>query len=319
MSAVKFYAENVVTLANGTGPGGGTDFFGRMVASYWPAHVEGGAMRVRNIEGAQYVNMLNAVLGAEPDGSFIGIGSNGGSTVFPALYGLPNVNWKKGDFTYLGSRIEDQYVLQIATHSDIETIDQLLAEEGGTISQFSIESGSDRAACLAIQILGLKDWKMVRGYQNLIDAALGAGRGDTTASALDPNNGWEAIANGWLKEPILTLSLRRSPFFPDVPAIPEIAEVPAEWVGPFSVADDWTGRYNFFCNSKVPADRIEFLRNKFLEINEGAGFLRQAKLKWPNLDTPLSGEQLEEIMDRAWDVTQADVDKLSELQQELGR
>jgi len=305
-------------LILGVGAGGGTDFYSRMVAAYWAAVVDGGSMVVRNMVGGDYTVACNFVAEAKPDGLTLGMGSNGGSSVHQVLFDMPNVKWNKDTFTYIGSRVTDQYLMAMSVKSDIETIDQLKAKEGGTLSMFSIESGPDRAASVAFKMLGLKDWKIIRGYDNLIDAALGCGKGETDGTCLDPNNLNEGINNGWLKQPIVCVSDRRSPFWPDCPAITELVDIPAELQGAWSIHNDWTGRYNMWTKSDVPEDRLQFLADKFQEINELPGFMRQAKLKWlpEQLDTPLTREEINKVMEGAWGVKQADSDKMEELQLE---
>jgi tripartite-type tricarboxylate transporter receptor subunit TctC len=307
-----------VELVLGIGAGGGTDFNSRLNAAYWPAVVENGAMRVRNIEGAAGVVATNYVAEAEPDGLTLGMQSNGGSIPQFAIWGQEGVKWDKDTFTYIGSRITDQYFLAPGINSDIETIDDLKAKKDLTVSQFSIESGSDRCAVIVFEALGLTDAKMVRGYANLLEAAMGAGRGEVDCTASDPNNMEEALANGWIKEPILCMSDRRSPAFPDAPAVTEIAEIPDQFKGAWSITQDWTGRYIVYTRADIPEDRLQFLREKYLEINSHEGFLRQAKLKWSQLDDPLSGEEITEVMQRAWSVTKADAELLEDLQRQRG-
>ena len=51
-SAADFYKKNVVTMVVGLDPGGGSDYAGRLLASYWSAATDGGAMIVKNMTGA---------------------------------------------------------------------------------------------------------------------------------------------------------------------------------------------------------------------------------------------------------------------------
>ena len=41
-SAADFYKKNVVTMVVGLNPGGGSDYAGRLLASYWSAATDGG-------------------------------------------------------------------------------------------------------------------------------------------------------------------------------------------------------------------------------------------------------------------------------------
>ena len=105
--------------------------------------------------------------------------------------------------------------------------------------------------------------------------------------------------------PIVCISDRRSPFWPDTPAITELMDIPAELQGAWSIYNDWTGRYILFTRADVPEDRLQFIENKFQEINALKGFMRQAKLKWlpGQLDAPLTSEEINEVMKRAWSVS----------------
>ena len=72
VSVDDFYKNNMVTLIVNGGVGGGTDYAGRVLASYWGETTGGPPMEVRVMSGGGGIEGLNYVYNAEPDGLTIG-------------------------------------------------------------------------------------------------------------------------------------------------------------------------------------------------------------------------------------------------------
>ena len=63
--AADFYKNNVVKMYIGYSPGGGSDYAGRLLASYWSDATDGGAMIVKNMTGAGGLLATNYVYSAK--------------------------------------------------------------------------------------------------------------------------------------------------------------------------------------------------------------------------------------------------------------
>ena len=104
-SAADFYKKNVVTMVVGLNPGGGSDYAGRLLASYWSAATDGGAMIVKNMTGAGGLVATNFMYSAKPDGLTIGFGMFGSAYLMPFLtkdpavkFDFKRLNWLVGVF-----------------------------------------------------------------------------------------------------------------------------------------------------------------------------------------------------------------------------
>ncbi len=308
VSVADFYRDNRVTLALGSSAGGGTDYTSRLIASYWATYTDG-AMVVKNIIGGTGIVKMNAVWNAEPDGLTIGMASNGGRAVAQVLSKAPDVAWELGKLQWLGSIIVDQYALAMGIDSPVKSIDDLKQAKGLLFGGYGLADSFDRGSAIAINALGL-DAKIIPGFSSGSEIALAAAKGELDGAPLDVSYLWDVGPQGkeLLADPLVIIDFNRSVVFPDVPALPELVEIPEEIEAYMNIYTAWTGRYIAYTGPDVPADKIEFIRDTFAKIYADEGFLRQMSLRYPAIDPPLTGEETAEVMRIAEGVSIEDVE-----------
>jgi len=71
-SGADFYKGKTVTYIVATPPGGGYDFYGRLVAEYMQKYLPGSTVVVKNMPGAGHLVGANALYASRPDGLTIG-------------------------------------------------------------------------------------------------------------------------------------------------------------------------------------------------------------------------------------------------------
>src|SRR5258708_20140399 len=71
------FKGKTITYIVATGPGGGYDSYGRLIARYLQKHLPGSRILVRNVPGAGHIVGANTIYAAKPDGLTIGMFNTG--------------------------------------------------------------------------------------------------------------------------------------------------------------------------------------------------------------------------------------------------
>ena len=95
-----FYKGKTVTYIVATGPGGGYDTYGRLVAEYMQKHLPGSTFVVRNMPGAGHLVGANAIYASRPDGLTIGTFNTG--LIYNQLIGLEGVKFDLTKMSWIG-------------------------------------------------------------------------------------------------------------------------------------------------------------------------------------------------------------------------
>jgi tripartite-type tricarboxylate transporter receptor subunit TctC len=310
---IEFYADNTITIVVGWGAGGGTDFFARLFASYWPEVTNGKAL-VRNMPSAGSIVGTNYVYTAEPDGLTLGIQSKPGNVVIPVLMEEPAVKWKLGEFVWLGGMISDQYGLVVSPKLGITSLQELQKVKGLLFGSQGVTATSSTGAALVINALSLKDAIIVPGYESNADTALAVGKGEVDAMILDEGGMMDFGVDGWIQiPPLCIIGSQKSIAYPTATVLTEIMDTSPAMLKYLNIFTTLKGRYILFAPPDVPLDRIEFLRSAFLKVVNQEGIQKQMKLRWPVIDNPLTGEDIAEIVAKAEGISIQDLKAYDDL------
>ena len=121
--AKPFYEGKVMTVIVTTKPGGGYDWYGRLIARYMEKYLPGSTVIIKNIPGGGHIIGVNTLYKAKPNGLTIG--------TFNRAVGLTQVVGAKGvkfDFTkmsWLGSPCSELYAY-IVNPKMFKNIDEVL-------------------------------------------------------------------------------------------------------------------------------------------------------------------------------------------------
>jgi tripartite-type tricarboxylate transporter receptor subunit TctC len=138
-----FYKGKTVTYIVATPPGGGYDFWGRLVAEYMQKYLPGSTVVVKNMGGAGHLVGANATYAAKPDGLTIGSFNTG--LIYAQVIKHDGAKFDLSKMSWIGKATTDPRVIAIASHSPIKTFDDLRAQKepvnfatsgGGTSSDF---------------------------------------------------------------------------------------------------------------------------------------------------------------------------------------
>ena len=123
-----FFDGKTVVYVVATNPGGGYDFYGRLVSKYMEKHLPGSTFVVRNMPGAGHIIGANFIYASEPDGLTIGTFNTG--LIFSQLLDQEGVRFDLRDMSWIGKAASDPYIFTAGLHTDIETIEDIRALEG---------------------------------------------------------------------------------------------------------------------------------------------------------------------------------------------
>ncbi len=139
----EFYKGKTVTYIVATPPGGGYDFWGRLVSEYMQKYLPGSTFVVKNMGGAGHLVGANATYASKADGLTIGTFNTG--LIYAQVIKHDGAKFDLSKMSWIGKAATEPRVLAIASHSPIKTFDELRAAKepvnfatsgGGTSSDF---------------------------------------------------------------------------------------------------------------------------------------------------------------------------------------
>jgi tripartite-type tricarboxylate transporter receptor subunit TctC len=143
-----YFRGKTVTYIVATGPGGGYDTYGRLVARFMAKYLPGSRMLVRNVPGAGHIIGANTIYASRPDGQTIGMFNTG--LIYNQLMNLPGVKFDLTKFSWIGKASNELRVMIISTKSGYKSIDDMLKSK--TPVKFAA-AGVGSAAYLDTRIL----------------------------------------------------------------------------------------------------------------------------------------------------------------------
>ncbi|MFM1814655.1 MAG: hypothetical protein RLZ98_1350 [Pseudomonadota bacterium] len=172
-----FYKGKTVTYIVATAPGGGYDFYGRLVADFMQKHLPGSTFVVRNMPGAGHMIGCNYIFNSKPDGLTIGTYNTG--LIYAQLSNQKGVRFDLNKMSWIGKAASESRVLVVGTKSPIQNFNDLLtsktelkfATSGVGSANYSEVSMIAKAAGLPI--------KLITGYNGNADQ-LAMRRGEVT-------------------------------------------------------------------------------------------------------------------------------------------
>lgn len=306
----EFYAGKTVELYIGYSVGGGYDSYGRLVARHMGEHIPGNPTVVPvNMEGAGSLRMVNWLYNVAPkDGLVFGTFSRGAA--FEPLLGQGEVQFEATDFNWIGSANDEVSVCAAWNTAGVTSFDQLRETPlivGGT----GRGADTDTFPRVINGVFGTQ-LEVVSGYPGGNDITLAMERGEVQGRC---GWSWSTIASqhaDWLEDGtidiLVQISLEKHPDLPDVPLIMDFAETDEQrQILELVFARQVMGR-PFAAPPEVPEDRVEALRAAFLATMEDPEFLAEAAAADLEI-TPVSGQEIQEIVTRAYESPEAVVEQ----------
>jgi tripartite-type tricarboxylate transporter receptor subunit TctC len=312
-----FYKGKTVRIIVGGSAGGGYDTYSRAIARHLGKHVPGNpAVVVENMTGAGTLISANHVYNvAKPDG--LTIGHFIGGLMLQHVLGKPGIEFDGRKFEHLGVPAQDTTTIGITKVSGVTSIDNWLATKK-TLKFGGVGPGAatDDVAKIVRATIGVP-MQLVSGYKGTADIKLAVNSGELHGLV----NSWESLGAGWIKEVesgavMVVLQMLPNGRHPDLPRVPSILDYVKNEDGRKIVQ---TGVFDYGSIARpyvlppgTPKDRVIILRKALADTYKDPEFLADAKKARLDM-APLSGEELEKIVERTYNLDKALVAKLKEI------
>ena len=317
-SAEDFYAGKQINLIVGSAVGGGYDAYARLVARYWPHFIPGQpSIVVQNLPAAGSLVAMNNLANSAPrDGLTIGAVQNhiGVEPIMGVTGPKENARYDARKMNWLGSTSKEVPVVAIWSNSPIKTLREAMQTEV-LVGSSGVATADAVDARLMNRLAGTR-FKIIEGYKGNPELALAAENGEIAGrtgwfvSGMLATHGKE-VASGRIR--ILSqLALEKHPAFPDVPLITEfITDTSARDEMSFALSWYEAGR-PFVAPPGVPAERVKILRDSFMAMIRSQEFIDEARRQTLDV-SPMSGEEIQALMDSLYDTPKAIVDRVREI------
>jgi tripartite-type tricarboxylate transporter receptor subunit TctC len=300
-----FYRGKTITIVVTNPPGGGYDLLARTIAPFLAKYVPGTPnIIVQNMPGAAGILGTNHLFHiAAKDGTVVGGISN--TVPFEPLLGTAEARFDPLQFNWLGSPTVETGLLGVWHTVSVNSIEDATKREI-TIAANGPRSTPSFYARLLNETLGTK-LRLVMGYpgQNEFNLAIEKGEVDGTSSLF--YGSLVATRPAWLTEKKIRLLVQygfeKHPKLPDVPFAPDLARN-ADDVSLMQAAFAAlaVGR-PYAMPPGVPAARVDAMRNALSQTFRDPDFLARAQSLQLETSAAKTGDQLREIVARAYAVS----------------
>jgi tripartite-type tricarboxylate transporter receptor subunit TctC len=298
-----FYKGKTINLYIGSGPGGGYDQFGRLVARHLGRFIPGQpAVVPHNMPGAGSLSAANFVYNNAPrDGTVLEIGTPAIALVEALRY--PAVRFDSAKFNWIGRVASLTNITFTWKTAKVKTIEDATKTES-LIASIADSSPLALYPRVMNNVLGTK-FKVITGYADSNETLLAVERGEvdgTTVSWATVN----ATRPNWLRDKSINIlvqyDLHRHPQLPDVPTEVELgrSEEQRRLLSLFATSAE-VG-YSIACTPGTPTDRVRTLRDAFSAMVESREFRDDIAAIGGEFD-PMPGDKLQDFIRQSLDIS----------------
>ena len=288
--ASDFYKGKVLTWMVSTGPGGGHDFYARLIVKHMAKFMPDTTIIVKNVPGAGHIIGANTVYLSKPDGLTIGSFSTG--LVYAQLVQMQGIQFDLAKMSWIGKAASDSRVLLVTHKSGIKTLDDMRDPKRQILMATSgIGGGSNIEAHMITRAFRLNT-KILTGYIGN-EGQMSMLRGETQATMDGAETSLQLVNKGEGK-----LLLQFGKELPDIPDGSDLAESEdARKITSLLVAQSVLARIAAGPPG-IPADRLAYLREVYNKTMESPELLADAA-KAKRTIKPMRGEDVTIAIQRA--------------------
>jgi tripartite-type tricarboxylate transporter receptor subunit TctC len=218
-----YYKDKVITVNVAGGAAGGHNRYARMIQPYLQKHSGAREVRIVNMPGGGGLKAANYIWRAKPDGLNIFFG-NVSTLILAPLAGSPGATFDPNKFLYLGRATSEPRVLCVGGKSPLKSIQDVQKLKRPFV--YPSQGTDEDFYTMAVlgDALGFKV-KAVTGYEGNADTSLAVIKGDGDGHITGWSESLGPIRSGD-KLPILMVTSIKSPDYPAIPVITDIAPAP---------------------------------------------------------------------------------------------
>ena len=311
----EFYQGRTVTVVVGSNAAGGYDTFARAVARYMGKHIPGSpTLIVRNMPGAGGMTAANFLYNnADKDGSVIGLVQN--NTPFEPLFGTKEARYDPVRFNWLGSPSVETAMVLLWHAAPVNSVAELKAREVA-VGVSGANSTPAFFTRLLNATLGTR-MKPINGYPGQNDVLLAMERREIDGHPSAFFSSVRSTRPTWLRDKtakaIVQYGAEKLAELPDVPFAPDLVGHDGDrLVMQAAFAPLALGR-PLLMPPGVAAERVAALRAAFAATMADPDFLAEGERVGLGLNAPRSGEQIQEVVERAYQSPPRVIDRLRQL------
>lgn len=221
-AAAQTFDHKEVSVYIASGPGGGYDRYGRLIARHIGKYLPGKPTVVpKNMPGAGGLVLANFMYSKAPqDGSAIAMMQN--ERVLDPILGVPNASYKSGAFAWLGGVNQLTNICVAWAATGVTSALQLRDRE--LITGVSSGSSTETGAILLNELAGAR-LKMVKGYPGTTEIMLAMERGEVQAMC---GIGWDSYKSGradWIKDKKANVFVQMGFALPELKGVPVLRDI----------------------------------------------------------------------------------------------
>jgi tripartite-type tricarboxylate transporter receptor subunit TctC len=311
----EFYQGRIVTVVVGSNAAGGYDTFARAVARYMGKHIPGiPTLIVRNMPGAGGMTAASfRDNNADKDGSVIGLVQN--NTPFEPLFGTKEARYDPVRFNWLGSPSVETAMVLLWHAAPVNSVAELKAREVA-VGVSGANSTPAFFTRLLNATLGTR-MKPINGYPGQNDVLLAMERREIDGHPSAFFSSVRSTRPTWLGDKtakaIVQYGAEKLAELPDVPFAPDLVGNDGDrLVMQAAFAPLALGR-PLLTPPGVAAERVAALRAAFAATMADPDFLAEGERVGLGLNAPRSGEQIQEVVGRAYQSPPRVIDRLRQM------
>ncbi|MBI4527512.1 MAG: hypothetical protein HY695_27265 [Deltaproteobacteria bacterium] len=299
--ATSFYEGKVVRIIVGSSPGGGYDYWARVLARHMPKYLRGNPeVVVQNMPGGGSLVATNYVYGvAKPDGLTVGMPNQ--LVYLGQIAGSREVKFDIQKLNWIGSPDRNPTILYIRADTPYKTMEEVIKAK---IPPKCGGSGRDSSSIIfALEDLVGAKFEVVLGYQGGSHTDLAIARGEVLCRSMGlgahfsraPFTEWHAKD---FDRHLVQTGRKRDNRAPDTPTIYELMDRYKTGDLGRRLAGVLTAGENFghpmIAPPGTPPERVRLLREAYEKTLKDPDLIAEIKKKEYDFD-PVSGDELQAL------------------------
>ena len=311
----EFYQGRTVTVVVGSNAAGGYDTFARAVARYMGKHIPGSpTLIVRNMPGAGGMTAANFLYNnADKDGSVIGLVQN--NTPFEPLFGTKEARYDPVRFNWLGSPSAETAMVLLWHAAPVNSVAELKVREVA-VGVSGANSTPAFFTRLLNATLGTR-MKPINGYPGQNDVLLAMERREIDGHPSAFFSSVRSTRPTWLRDKtakaIVQYGAEKLAELPDVPFAPDLVGHDGDRLVMQAAFAPLTLGRPLLTPPGVASERVAALRAAFAATMADPDFLAEGERVGLGLNAPRTGEQIQEVVERAYQSPPRVIDRLRQL------
>jgi tripartite-type tricarboxylate transporter receptor subunit TctC len=215
-----YYKDKVININVAGGPSGGHTRYARLLQPFLQKHSGAREVRITNMPGGGGLKAANYIWRVKPDGLQLFFG-NVSTLLLANLAGSAGATFDPTKFMFLGRATSEPRVLCVGGKSAIKSVEDVQKLKRPFV--YPSQGTDEDFYTMAVlgDALGFKV-KAITGYEGNADTSLAVIKGDGDGHITGWSESLGPIRSGD-KHPILMVTSRRSPDYPAIPVVTEIA------------------------------------------------------------------------------------------------